>query len=901
MKYFITIFCLNILIMGTGMSQICNNCPGHKENDALLSVYPVLEKARLMSILGNDSGSLRMVKEAYQLQDDSFPCCLLSRYSILEQESLHAFLKGNFEALKIFNRRQLNVVDSANKRLAAGCSIYPREILALFQIETWQKEYLAEMQTFNISPLSRIERLVDSLMNVTNNSYTSVQDPYLLAKAYYYLTFQQFNKADQCVNSVLASPYLKQNGPILPVTVYNTKALIHYERGDWGKSLQWIDSGLNVLKGYSLPFSIKYNLEIPLQINRGNILVKTKHFKEADSLFEKILASLKPNKESFKSMDDSIDLVKAKLLHNYGSAKLFSENFAGAEKYLIEANSIYLKYLFFYFNGISNNDKSLLIQNNEDVFNALPILLDSFSIINGPQVIRRIYDEQLLLKNLLLKSQRLIKNELQEEKDSTTANQFAELSKISSVLSGIVPEQTNYSVNEVIKMLQRKQQLEEKLYLNSSIFRRNIQQLKVSSQDVQKALIPGETAIEFIQYKELDRGNLRLTEDKRFAAVIIKYNDPVVYFVKLCKESDLLRLFKKVGADGSNMARISLLCYQGIKSKSINSHFDDSLYNYLLAPLQTFFPPASQNKRLSTVYISPAGLLNSFPFAALSWKGRGPLIKFFNVRTLLTTGSLTERTRSDTASIRTAALWYDIAYGNALPGKQPVLNSWLDAISHTQIKWNMPSTAPIVNDVRAMLTRNGIRSQAFTGKGADEKKFKSLPDNKAHILHIETHGFSIVPPRASKEVSLNPGGSGSISYAMFYSGLLLANARSTWEGARIEKDREDGILTAAEVMNMNLSKTQLLVLGGCKTGIGPANGNEGYMSLYRAFKIAGVNKAIVSLWDIPDTQTKAMLHKFYRLWLKKKKSLQESFYEAQKDAWAKNVQPYLWAGFVLVE
>ena len=137
---------------------------------------------------------------------------------------------------------------------------------------------------------------------------------------------------------------------------------------------------------------------------------------------------------------------------------------------------------------------------------------------------------------------------------------------------------------------------------------------------------------------------------------------------------------------------------------------------------------------------------------------------------------------------------------------------------------------------------------------------------------------------------------------MIRSGLILAGGNYAWQTGKPFRDGlEDGILTAYEISQMNLSNTELVVLSACETGLGDIQGNEGVYGLQRAFKIAGVKYIIMSLWQVPDKQTSMLMTTFYKKWLEEKMSIPDAFHAAQKELRDIGLDPYQWAGFVLVE
>ncbi|MBK7467751.1 MAG: CHAT domain-containing protein [Saprospiraceae bacterium] len=57
----------------------------------------------------------------------------------------------------------------------------------------------------------------------------------------------------------------------------------------------------------------------------------------------------------------------------------------------------------------------------------------------------------------------------------------------------------------------------------------------------------------------------------------------------------------------------------------------------------------------------------------------------------------------------------------------------------------------------------------------------------------------------------------------------------------------------------------------------------------------------MSLWQVPDKQTAELMELFYKNWLIEKMSTRAALASAQKTMRDKKLEPYYWAGFVLME
>lgn len=112
---------------------------------------------------------------------------------------------------------------------------------------------------------------------------------------------------------------------------------------------------------------------------------------------------------------------------------------------------------------------------------------------------------------------------------------------------------------------------------------------------------------------------------------------------------------------------------------------------------------------------------------------------------------------------------------------------------------------------------------------------------------------------------------------------------------------QNGFLRAHEIFNLKLG-AELVVLSGCRTGLGKEVKGEGLYGMTRGFMYAGSKRVMVSLWDVQDQATARLMSDFYRGLLgPKRPSAAAALRAAQIAIWRDGrwSAPYYWAGFVI--
>jgi CHAT domain-containing protein/tetratricopeptide (TPR) repeat protein len=285
------------------------------------------------------------------------------------------------------------------------------------------------------------------------------------------------------------------------------------------------------------------------------------------------------------------------------------------------------------------------------------------------------------------------------------------------------------------------------------------------------------------------------------------------------------------------------------------------LSDQLLKPL---LPQLSGSRQW---FLSPDGELNRVPFAALPapQQPHQPLAAAVQLRVLTTGRDLVRLQNSTTrsqASLVMANPSFDRAgRGTALAsanGNQPGGQRRSADLGSTRWK-PLPGTEREGQQVASLLGARLLSGPAATATALKQQQ-------SPRVLHVATHGFFLAdqntPPSDPLRVVQEEAAFLSAlrqEGPLLRSGLVLAGANQP-----AADPNDDGHLTAAEILTMNLKGTELVVLSACSTGQGEVRTGEGVYGLQRALTVAGARSTLLSLWKVDDDATAVFMARFYQ-------------------------------------
>jgi CHAT domain-containing protein/Tfp pilus assembly protein PilF len=416
---------------------------------------------------------------------------------------------------------------------------------------------------------------------------------------------------------------------------------------------------------------------------------------------------------------------------------------------------------------------------------------------------------------------------------SSTRTRLASL-----VLEGPVGDRRAERDAEIARLERDESSLETAISSRSAAFRAETEPVTLES--VRKALPRDAALVEIALYRPFDSKATRVVE--RFGAP--RY---VAYVLRADGSLQWADLGEAATIDA--LARDLRTALRDVKSKDVRK-VAASLDARVFTPIEPTLGGATR------VFVSPDGLLNLVPFAALAEDNGHYRIERYAF-TYVTSGRDLLRMGLSTQSVSAPFVVANPAFD--LDGQSP------GAASERGVDLNRARFTPLPGTAGEAKALAGILPGAVvvTGSAATERAVKT--HSSPSVLHIATHGFfvgleaSSPPTGGTRLLVMDEARTTADGNPLLRSGLAFAGANRRRGG-----DGEDGILLALEASALNLHGTRLVVLSACETGVGEVRAGDGVYGLRRALVLAGAESQVMSLWQVSDAATRDLMVAYYK-------------------------------------
>jgi len=527
--------------------------------------------------------------------------------------------------------------------------------------------------------------------------------------------------------------------------------------------------------------------------------------------------------------------------------------------------------------------------------NHSPSLADYLSIqqtlraAKTEDIYRTVWKTRALLTRMLSQRRQL----LLESPDAVTVQQDLQQTQTQLAqltLAQVAPEDAEGRIDQLAGLNTRKESLERQLAAMSEPFRRSLQVREADVADLAALMPPHSALVDVVRERNWTPSTEKPGEWEsqwQYQAFVIRpaENDAgfTVRWIHL-GDAESIDGFVETWLD---------------KIRGRKTDLPDSSADRLR---QILWDPIEQHLTgCTTLFLVPDGALHRMPWVALPGRQPGSvLLEDYFLATvgngqqlyellshpaelnqrLLLVGSVNYDSR-DSAAEQPAALIAAVE-SSARSGSRSAAQS-----QRERLVWPaLPGTSAELDELQ-QLWADPPSADVLTGPKASEHNLRRLMP-KARCVHLATHGFfadetfrsmfrmsddgerllqktsrSLVTAGRATVTARNP---------LILSGLVVAGANL--QPAVDELDLptgDDGIMTAEEVVNLDLLGTELVVLSACETGLGKTAGGEGVLGLQRAFHLAGARNVVASLWKVDDRATAALMKLLYhKLWVEKK-------------------------------
>ena len=573
--------------------------------------------------------------------------------------------------------------------------------------------------------------------------------------------------------------------------------------------------------------------------------------------------------------------------NNLGLLYYDQRKYLKAEQYLLPGILLEKDQYVHSLTYLSEKQRELFLKTFDVSFKAIMPSL-AYSLYPDKQIIScDAYDNELFFKGALLQSSEAIKRSVQESGDTILIRQWNELSELKQAILHLRETDPN---SEYIKEYELKaEQIEKEITKSSAAYRDNQAMWQITWDSVRNHLKKGQVAIEYMVAP--------INEDSTmYCALLLRRNSKYPELIPLFEEKEVK---SRMNANTEN---------QFYSSDPTGQQISSLVWNKVLPKI----------KKGETIYFAPSGLLHQLAIEALPYDSTHTMGDVYNMVRLSSTREiiLNKSSKEQATATLYGGIQYNMEADELLAESEAYATMNLlasrgiesDTLNRGSVKY-LAGTKREVENISKMLRDNHLQVQLFTSTAANEESFKAISGTHQNILHIATHGFFWTDSTAVKKtyftqrkIDLDIKPVGPIINPLSRCGLLFAGANIALQGHSNELPEgvQDGILTAKEISLLNLRDADLVVLSACETGKGEISG-DGVFGLQRAFKMAGVQTIIMSLWPVNDAATQMLMTEFYRNWIMDHQAKREAFRNAQNAVRAKYKEPIYWAGFVMLD
>lgn len=461
-----------------------------------------------------------------------------------------------------------------------------------------------------------------------------------------------------------------------------------------------------------------------------------------------------------------------------------------------------------------------------------------------------------------------------------------------------------------------KESKEVRLMESSNEFLDYIVNEKVGWEDIKNNLKSDEVALEYVS----------LTKDSVLTVFIIHNSWAKPKLLRICSLKDLEIGIQNEMNNWNNITEYPNNRGFELEQQSKNfTNSSESICNLILKPISQFL------KGINTIYYVPSGILTNMNFSSIKFSNNKKLLDSFKIKQLMDFNSFKHPRQYDNIDFLSAELYGGINFDsnsdfmNSETKYQSIEKNYSRVMSQIfptngkspfeNFKY-LPGTLKEVDLIYRKISDNDRKIILVKGKDANKFELKKYSGDiiAPQILHIATHGFYIpskneISAKGIHDVLKNNKNNkwNVIDNPLLRSGLIFSGVnrflKNLYNGSSLNPDSftsDNGIMTALEISQLNLTGCKLVVLSACKSGLGDVSDINGVFGLQRAFKVAGVENLLLSLWDIDDEKSQEFMVDFYTE-LIKVKNIHNAFYTTQKAFKVKYPNPYYWAAFVLIE